>query len=55
MEEGEEDDDFVDNLPVMVANTGGKPPPRKSVSAEAFGNFNKVAVYVPPVHKKTPQ
>ena len=26
-----------------------------SVSAEAFGNFNKVAKYVPPVHKKTAQ
>ena len=51
----EGDDDFVDNLPVMVANKAGKPPPRKSVSAEAFGNFNKVAKYIPPVHKKSAQ
>ena len=39
----------------MSANTGSKAPPRKSVSAEAFGNFNKVAKYIPPVHKKSPQ
>ena len=35
---------------------GGKPSgPRMSVSAEAFGNFNKVVAYVPPVHKKSPE
>jgi len=29
--------------------------PRMSVSAEAFGTFNKVVAFVPPVHEKTPE
>ena len=37
--------------------SGGPKPtgPRMSVSAEAFGNFNKVKAYVPPVHPKSPE
>jgi len=48
----EEDEDFVASLP-MSAPAKAPTGPRMSVSAEAFGKFNKVVAYVPPVHNKS--
>ena len=47
----EEDEEFVDDLPIRTAAAKG---PRMSVSAEVFGKFNQQQDYKPPVHKKTP-
>eukprot|EP00405_Crypthecodinium_cohnii_P011866 CAMPEP_0206435200 /NCGR_PEP_ID=MMETSP0324_2-20121206/9687_1 /ASSEMBLY_ACC=CAM_ASM_000836 /TAXON_ID=2866 /ORGANISM="Crypthecodinium cohnii, Strain Seligo" /LENGTH=485 /DNA_ID=CAMNT_0053902011 /DNA_START=72 /DNA_END=1529 /DNA_ORIENTATION=+ len=50
-EEEDDDDDVVDAAPPPAAylNRG----PRSSVSAEAYGDWNKVKAFTPPVHEKT--
>jgi len=46
----EDDDEGADDLPMpMPVNRG----PRASVSAEAYGDWNKVREFVPPVHVKS--
>lgn len=51
-EEDEDDDDDVDEMPPPPASYLNKGP-RSSVSAEAYGAWNKVKEFVPPVHQKT--
>lgn len=39
----QDDDDYVDDLPVVIQNKNKGP--RSSVSAEAFGNWNKKSAF----------
>jgi len=48
-EEEEDDDDLLEPPPEMKQSTG----PRSSVSAEAYGDWNKKVDFTPPVHAKT--
>jgi len=50
--EEEDDDDDVEDLPPPPGYTG-KQVQRASVSAEAYGAWNKVTEFTPPVHAKT--
>lgn len=47
-----EEDDYIDDLPEVIAKNKGKGP-RCSVSAEAFGNWNKKTEFVAPRYEKT--
>jgi hypothetical protein len=49
-----EDDDVMDDIPIEELKKKNKGF-RQSVSAEAFGDFNKKASFVPPKHPKTPE
>lgn len=48
-EEEEDDDDAPDDMPPPPVSRG----PRASVSAEAYGNWNKVKAFTPPEHPKS--
>mmetsp|Transcript_100789 Transcript_100789/g.325308 ORF Transcript_100789/g.325308 Transcript_100789/m.325308 type:complete len:409 (-) Transcript_100789:161-1387(-) len=49
----EEDDEVVDELPPPPPADYMKRGPRASVSAEAYGKWNQVKSFTPPVHPKT--
>ena len=49
-----EEDDYIDDLPEDQLKEKQKGN-RSSVSAEAFGLWNKKTDFRPPVHHKTPQ
>ncbi|XP_026191498.1 cAMP-dependent protein kinase regulatory subunit [Cyclospora cayetanensis] len=53
LDSNEEDDDVVDELPMPSATVQAKN--RQSVSAEAYGEWNKKTNFVPPVYEKTPE
>nr|AET50839.1 hypothetical protein [Eimeria tenella] len=53
LDSNEGDDDVVDDLPVPSAKAQAKN--RQSVSAEAYGEWNKKTNFVAPVHPKTPE
>lgn len=53
MSEKSEEDDYIDDLPDIIEKNKKKGP-RTSVSAEAFGNWNKKTDFVPPKFEKTP-
>ena len=44
-----EEDDYFDELPTKLLNRRNDRKSRVSVSAEAFGRFNKKKEFVPPV------
>eukprot|EP01068_Selenidium_serpulae_P008597 Selendium_serpulae@DN5025_c2_g1_i3.p1 len=50
--ESDDDDDVVDDLPDMPPNFNPKKN-RTSVSAEAYGEWNKKGLFTAPVHVKT--
>lgn len=50
--EEDDEDDYVDVLPEDLAKVKKKGP-RASVSAEAFGSFNKKEAFVPKVIEKS--
>jgi len=52
-EEEEDDDDAPDEPPPLPPNM--KRGPRQSVSAEAYGQWNKKAEFAAPVYEKTPE
>lgn len=52
-ETDEEDDDEVDDAEVVRPPDGYFKKERSSVSAEAYGQWNKVKAFTPPVHEKT--
>lgn len=49
----DEEDDYIDDLPEVKANV--KTKPRASVSAEAFGSWNKKKAFEPKKFAKTPE
>jgi cAMP-dependent protein kinase regulator len=51
--EPSDDDDYMEELPAPIANKYKKP--RASVSAEAFGHWNKKEDFKAPSYPKTPQ
>lgn len=51
--EDDSDDDTIASLPVPKKAADRKP--RASVSAEAFGEWNKKEAFIPPVHEKNDQ
>ncbi|KAL8275995.1 hypothetical protein Esti_000111 [Eimeria stiedai] len=53
LDSNESDGDVVDDLPVPSAKAQAKN--RQSVSAEAYGEWNKREDFVAPVHEKTPE
>jgi len=52
-ESEEEEDDEMDELPEHMLRSEGGDKKRASVSAEAYGAWNKKVEFVPPVHAKT--
>ena len=50
--EASEEDEYIDDLP-QVINQNKQKGPRTSVSAEAFGNWNKKTDFVPPFYEKS--
>lgn len=48
------EDDVVDSLPELPTHYYGQKG-RHSVSAEAYGDWNKKQAFIPPVHEKTPE
>merc|ERR1719487_3213044 len=51
-EEEDDDDDVVEDMPAPPANYTSKGP-RSSVSAEAYGEWNKKKAFTPPVYAKS--
>lgn len=51
LESEDNDDDVVEDLPAPPPSTWKKP--RNSVSAEAYGEWNKRRFFKPPIHRKT--
>ena len=49
------DDDYVDDLPVETNSNLKARGPRASVSAEAFGAWNKKSAFEPKVFEKSPE
>lgn len=54
-EEDDDDDDTADFPPPAAATTGSRSRQRASVSAEAFGDWNKRGAFTPPVYPKSPE
>jgi cAMP-dependent protein kinase regulator len=53
LSEPSDEDDYIDDLPAVIDNKFKKP--RASVSAEAFGNWNKKEDFKAPSYPKTPE
>ena len=49
-EEEEEEEEEIDTLPIPTTAKNNKP--RSSVSAEAFGDWNKKGDFIPPINQK---
>ena len=48
-----EDDDTDEDLPMPIPKKAADRKPRASVSAEAFGDWNKKEDFTPPVNEKS--
>lgn len=54
-EEDDDEDDTADFPPPAAVTSGSRSRQRASVSAEAFGEWNKRGAFTPPVYPKTPE